>query len=156
MATITRANFEFILIARVGGIMTACGLDGATVNGTNTDLNDPIGYGVRQAGGTVAAIELVTTADIATVASADQEKMLDLAELRVLKSCWTNLQLVDIEVGERNVKYSQLATRLKNIIASKQEEVDSLYDFAVASVSSAVWDLNDAEHNEDNVDELGR
>ncbi len=156
MATITRANFEFILIARIGGIMTACGLDGTAAGGTNTDLNDPIGYGIRQSDGTVAAWELVTTADIATVAAADQEQMIDLAELRGLQNCMSNLALVDIEVGERNVKYNQLSTRLKDLIQNKQESVDNLYDFAVASVSSAVWDLNFAEHDEDNVDELGR
>lgn len=41
---LTRANVEAILIRRLGGIFEAVGLDGATADGSNEDLNDPIGW----------------------------------------------------------------------------------------------------------------
>ena len=47
---LTRANTEAILIRRLGGIFEAVGLDGATADGSNEDLNDPIGWALRQLG----------------------------------------------------------------------------------------------------------
>ena len=49
---LTRAAVEAVLLRRVGSLLEEVGLDGSTVN--NSDLNDPIGYAVRQVGGTVA------------------------------------------------------------------------------------------------------
>lgn len=155
MATITRVNFETILVARAGGLMGQAGL-AITVGGTNADLINPMRYGIVQADGTVVDWTVITDADIATVASADHDQMIDIAELRLLQDILQNLVLVDTEVGERDVKYDQLASRLKVMIKAKQDSVDSLYGFGAAVVSTAVWDLNFAEHDEDNVDELGR
>jgi hypothetical protein len=154
--TLTRADTESILIARVGGLMTACGLDGTTVDGTNTDLNDPIRYGITQADGSVDDFTLVDDDDIATVATDDYDKMLDLAEYRILQNCLTNLALTDIEVGPRKVWYDQLSKRLEKSISNKKTFIDDLYDFAVPELATFVLDLNFAEHDEDNVDEEGR
>ena len=45
--SLTRATVEVALIARCGKLLTAVGLDGATVDGTNAALTDPIGEGLR-------------------------------------------------------------------------------------------------------------
>ena len=40
--TLTRASVEAMLIRRAGKLLTVAGLDGATKDGTNADLGDPI------------------------------------------------------------------------------------------------------------------
>lgn len=84
--TVTRANVESILVRRVGTWLTAAGLDGTTVNGTNADLNDPIAQALLQAGYTVATITSVADADLASVPNADIPMICDLAELRALET----------------------------------------------------------------------
>ena len=52
----TRASIEAILIRRCGRMLAATELDGSTIDGSNADLNDPIGWAIRQLGGAVASI----------------------------------------------------------------------------------------------------
>ena len=83
---LTRANVEAILTKRTSKVMTFVSMDGTTVDGTNADLNDPIGVAIRECGGTTAAPELVTDADVATVVTADLDKLLDIGEYRLIGS----------------------------------------------------------------------
>jgi len=152
---LTRANVEAILIKRVGALMTAVGLDGTTVAGTNADLNDPIGYAIRMVGGTTAAPALITDADVTTVATADYDEFLDIAELRALENTLGNLAYVDIKVGNRDEKLGQLSARLEKMIAGKTERLQLLYGYSQATLEAGTVTLNFAEHDEDTVDELG-
>lgn len=122
---LTRAQVETILIRRTGRLLDAAELDGATVDGTNTDLNDPIGWAVRQCGGTVTAITAVTDADLITVS--DSDKLLDFAELRALESAFQNYDAVDITAGPRTEKLGQLGMRLESAIARKRAEIEARY-----------------------------
>ena len=88
-----------------------------TYAGANADLNAPIGYAIRIAGGTVAAPSLVTSTDVATVASADLDLLLDVAELRTLENILAHYALVDAKAGPVEAKSSQLADRLERRIA---------------------------------------
>ena len=155
MATLTRADTESILISRIGTIYVAVGLDGTTVDGTNVDLNDPIGYGIRQTGGTVASFVLVTDADVATVAEADYDEYLDISEYRALVNAQGNFTSVDIKVGPRSESKSQLGTRLATMIKSKKDRLDEVYGTSVGVLTGGVITLDFAEHDENNVDELG-
>lgn len=152
---LTRANVESILIKRTGQLLAAIGLDGTTADGTNTDLNDPIGYAVRGCGGTVSNFVLVADADITTVAESDYDKLLDIAELRTMQNVLGNWDLVDTKIGERDEKWSQSANALEKAVARKQKYVEDMYDFGYAELSTAIINLNFAEHDDDNVDELG-
>lgn len=123
----SRANLETILIARVGAWLTAAALDGATVDGTNASLNDPIGWAIRTSGGTVAAPALVTDADVATVASADLDQLIDLAELRTLESVLSNFTGVDKKAGPVELKSSQMADRLERRIVALRAAIGLTY-----------------------------
>jgi hypothetical protein len=150
---VTRANVEAILVQRAGPLMTKAGM-ATTIVGTNANLNDPIGWGVRQAGGTVAVYSLVTDADLATVDSADTDKMLDFAELRLLKNILTNISLVDTQVGSRRESLSQLARQLENRIKTFTEELEDTYGLSVPSLEAGFIGVEFAEHYETSEDEV--
>ena len=113
--SLTRAQVETILVQRIGGWLTNAGL-AVTTAGSNASLNDPIGYGIRIAGGSVSSYALVADADVVTVADADLDMLLDVAELRALENVLSNFALVDAKAGPVEAKSSQFADRLMKVI----------------------------------------
>ena len=112
----TRADVEQELVSRASAWLTSASM-AVTYAGANADLNAPIGYAIRIAGGTVAAPSLVTSTDVATVANADLDLLLDVAELRTLENILAHYALVDAKAGPVEAKSSQLADRLERRIA---------------------------------------
>lgn len=119
--SLTRANTEFLVVPRVGPLMTAAGMDGTTVLGSNLDLNGPIGRAIRDLGHTVASAILVADADIASVTDAEHNEFLDRVTLHTLETVLGNLDDVDITVGPRSEKLSQLAAQVERKIARLRE-----------------------------------
>jgi len=151
--SLSRANIESILIRRCGRMLTACGLDGTTINGSNADLNDPIAWAIKQLGGSVAARTSVADSDIATVAAEDEEALLDLAELRTLESALTNLDATDIRVGDREEKLDQLSKRLESTIARKRSQIQRDHGLGLGTLSAGVLTLGFQQHNNESSDE---
>lgn len=114
---LTRANTEALLIASVGPLMTAAGMDGTTVDGTNADANGPIGRAVRDLGYAVADATAVADTDIASVTDAQHNEFLDRVTLHTLEAILGNLDDVDIVVGPRSEKLSQLAEQVEKKLA---------------------------------------
>lgn len=130
----TRSDIELELISRTGRWLTAAGLDGATTDGANENLNSPIGYAVRASGGTVASIALVTSTDVQTVAAADLDQMLDVAEYRTLLSAFQNYTKVDVEGLAGKAKLDQLRAGLLQAIALKRSQLAA--DYSIGSYSA--------------------
>ena len=123
---LTRANAEFLLEARVGPLLTAAGMS-TSVDGTNVDLNGPIGRAVRQLGHTVTSAVLVTDADVAQVTDAEIDEFLDRAELHTLEAILGNLDDVEIRVGPRTEKLDQLAAQAERKAKRLLVYVESAY-----------------------------
>ncbi len=146
--TTTRANVELILVQRTSGWLANAGL-AITTAGANASLNDAIGYGIRIAGGTVASYALVTDADVATVADADLDKMLDVAELRALETVLSNFVLVDAKAGPVEAKSSQFADRLMKVIDRLRMQLAFRYGIEGApTLTTGVITLNFPELND--------
>ena len=145
--TLTRANVEAIIVQRVGAYMTAAGMV-VTIAGSNANLNDPIGYAVRMCDGTVVNYTSVSDTDVATVSSADYDKLLDIAELRTLDSVVSNLDDVDIMVGPRSERLSQLALNANAILDRKAVRIEKLYGIGSPLVGTGAVVLDFADHNE--------
>jgi hypothetical protein len=109
---ITTAQTEQIIIDRLGPLMGKAGMDNTTVDGTNTDLTDPIRSALWAQGKTVATI---TSPDPSGVT--EYAKFLRLTEYFTLENIAGNLELVDIEVGPRSQKYNQLTQQVQDKIA---------------------------------------
>ena len=147
---ITRAQCEYILINRLGPILTTAGMDGTTDTGDNASLNDPIGYAIRKLGYTVAEVTSVADTDLVAIPEADIDALLDIAELRCLENCMGSLTLVDITVGERTERFSQLHTYVTARFAALKSKVNSQYgQYTDVSVDTGSIALDFADHNED-------
>jgi len=107
----TRAEAEQETVSRLSGFMSAVGM-AVTYAGSNSDLNSPIGWAVRTAGGTVGDISNVTDADVATVSSAKLDDFLDLVELRTIESCMGRNVLVDISASAHRQSLGQIGDRM--------------------------------------------
>lgn len=134
--SVTRTDAEGVLVRRCGRLLTAAGLDGSTATGANADLNDPIGWAVRQLGGAVASVASVTDADLAGVATDDLDALLDLAELRALESALGNLDVVDVAVGPERESLGQLGGRLEKAIERKRAQVQREHGIGASTLTA--------------------
>lgn len=134
----TRTQAETVLIARCGKLLTACGIDGATVNGTNASLTDPLAWAMRQSGYSPAAFGAVTDTDLAGVAADDTDKLLDLAEFKALDNGLGNFDATDISVGPRSESYDQIRTGVEKILNRKQASITRLYGFGLGTLDAGV------------------
>lgn len=144
---LTRANVETILVKRIGKWLTATGLDGTTVNGSNPDLNDPIGRAVRALGLSVADVTEVANADLNAVGASEYDKLFDLAELRALETCLSNYDKVNLSLGPRSESFDQLRNGMIQAIKFKREQIASDYDDS-QSLTGGVLALDFEEHTE--------
>lgn len=92
--TITRSQLEKMLVARRGQWMKNVGFDYRTSNGKNADLNDPIGYAARAAGGSVTDPASVVDVDLSGFSDIDE--LLAHAELRLCENILGNYIPVDV------------------------------------------------------------
>jgi len=145
--SITRANAEFMIQARVGPLMTAAGLDGTTVDGTNADLNGPIGRAVRDLDHTVTDITSVTDTDVAQVTEYDE--FLDIAVLKTLGVILGNLDDVDVTAGPRSEKLSQLAEQVERKADRLLESMERDYGYGLAIPETGYITNYIAEHDDD-------
>jgi hypothetical protein len=150
MAVTTRAKYEAVLIRRLGASLTAASLDGTTVNGTNADLNDPLGYATRKLGGTVSDVSSVVDADLSTISSDfGVDALLDVAELRTLENILGNYTLVDISAGPERESLSQVATATEKRAERLSKKIEKEYGIGGAEFSTGVLTLNFATKGDD-------
>jgi len=143
--TLTRANTEFLLEARLGPLMEAAGMV-VTVVGSNADLNGPIGRAVRALGHSVASAVLVADADVAQVTDAETDEFLDYGNLYTMSAILGNLDDVDIRVGPRSESLSQLADQVERKIIRLQKQMERDYGYGLAEVESGYIAQDFAEH----------
>lgn len=149
----TRAQFEEILIQRCHNLMEAAGMAVFQSIGFHAALNDPIGYALRRLGYSVADIGSVADADVTAVTSSDVDAALDLAELRLLQNILGNLDGVDITVGPRQERLSQLRDGVEMRIGKLAEQIAADHGIGGASLQAGTIDLDFADHNEDVITE---
>lgn len=145
--TLTRANTEFLIEARVGPLLTAAGMDGSTVDGTNVDLNGPIGRAVRDLGHTVTSAVLVADADVAQVTDAQTYEYIDTATLHTLEAILGNLDDVEIRVGPRSEKLNQLAEQVERKVARLRKAMERDYGYGMATPVAGYITRDIAEHD---------
>jgi hypothetical protein len=145
---LTRANVEAILVRRCGRLLTAADLDGTTVSGSNADLSDPIASALRALGYTVASRVAVVDGDLSGVDTADEEALLDVAELRALESALQNFDATDLTVGPRTEKLDQIGKRLENAVTRKRAQVQRDYGIGLSTLEGGVITLSFQQQND--------
>lgn len=139
---IKRGDVETVLIRRTRLWMAEAQMDCKTVGGTNRDLAEPISWAMRQCGYTVASIADATAAEVATVADADADKLLDYAELRLLNNILQNFALVDVTEGPHSESFNQFRLRLEEAIGRKDKYMQRVYGANISTLSGGEILLN--------------
>ena len=139
---LTRANVEYIRGSRLRDLRAALDMSEAT-SGGNDDLNDPIGYAIRQLGGSVASVWAVSDSDVAGIAGSDYDELFDLAELRALETMRSKARrLTDITAGPRSDQFSAIAAGLAADIADKRADIKARYGTGAATLEAGVLTLD--------------
>ena len=146
--TATRATIETLIVRRCRNLMDAVGF-ALTYAGANDDLNDPIGWAIRQKGGTVLNAVSVSDADVANIADADFDALIDLAEYRTLVNIKGNYALVDVKAGPYSESLSQNASNLEQLIARKWAYIQSAYGIGAPTMEAGVISETFATHFDD-------
>ena len=137
---ITRTQLESELVSRRKAMMEAVGM--LSTETGYPDLNSPIAYAIRQCGGTVSDLSSVSNSDLATVDSADYDKLMDIAELRLLRNIKGRWAKVDISSGPFSQSFNQLASQLDTDIAAMKAQLEEEHGFGGSSLEVGVIDLN--------------
>lgn len=140
---LTRIVAETVIVNRLGPMMTAAGM-AVTIVGSNGDLDDPLAWATRQMGYTTANANTVTNAELASVAVANYDSFLDLAEYRTLLNILGALDDVDITVGPRSEKLSQLAAQAQK----KLDRLDGRIAGLLSPLTAGYISLDIADHGE--------
>lgn len=143
--TITRSQVESALVARCGKRMALVEF-AVTTGGDNADLNDPIATALLGMGLSVADISNPDATDLAAVEN--MEELLDRAELRLMENILGNLDTVDITVGQRSERLSQIAASIETAIERKRTAVENKYGDSGALTPGLVT-LNFASKGDD-------
>lgn len=139
---LTRANVEYILVSRLGDLLAALEME-ETSSGANASLNDPIGYAIRQLGGSVATATVVADSDLTGIAAADYDELFDLAELRALETMRSKARrLTDITAGPRSDTFSAIAAGLAADIADKRADMKARYGTSASTLTAGVLTLD--------------
>jgi hypothetical protein len=139
---LTVATVESILMTRLSPLLTAAGMDA-------TDLDDAMGWAIRQASGTVTTWTTVVDADVATVPDDNMDYMLDLAEYRTLVDILGNLDDVNVTSGPYKEELSQLAAQVEKLIDRMLSRLGQLYGWPKKQASIGTITLSFAEHDDD-------
>lgn len=146
MAAFTRIIAETILVDRLGPMMAVAEM-AVTIVGTNGDLDDPLAWATRGVGGSTATHNTVTDAELALVATADLDDLVNLAEWRTLKNIQGALNAVDITTGPRSEKLSQFADKVQQMLDNLEPTIEGL-GVLTAAMTAGYISLDFAEHNE--------
>ena len=144
---LTRANIEVILVKRCAKTMAFVDMV-VTIEGSNADLNDPIGVGIRECSGTVTDYVSVADADVATVDSSDYDKLIDIAEYRLIASMISNFDKYGLKVGPRSGYQSQVREGLTSRLKILAKELEAKYGWNAPSPEVGTLRLDIADHNE--------
>jgi hypothetical protein len=124
----TQADVIGILLRRVGSVMTEVGLDGDTEGGANRSLDSAMVRAYTEMGRTPAAIDEVSDDELGALSVPVVLELVDRSEVHLLAEMATQARrLVDITVGDRSEKLSQLADGLERDAAQRRADIAVRY-----------------------------
>lgn len=143
---ITKVQTQTELTKRLEPLFLAASLTDE-IGGDLVDLDGPIGYSLRYLGYTVSAFGAVSGAEVGQVTDDQVDEFMDIAELRCLELIMGNLDDVDIRVGPRSEKLSQLAAQVERKIKRLSDSIEKLYDYGLSTPTAGVMTTKFAEHD---------
>jgi len=146
--SLTRANIEAELVTRQQGRMDAVEM-AVTTSGSNADLNGPIGFAIRKCGGSVASFGSVANGDISAFEEDEYDKLIDIAEYRLLLNIKGRWGKVDIRADRLEEDLSQFGKDLDEDIQNALANLQTIHGFGVGSISGGALDYDFAQTDEE-------
>ncbi|RIK41607.1 MAG: hypothetical protein DCC55_11360 [Chloroflexi bacterium] len=128
----TRSDVEFILTKRLAGYLGRAEM-AVPAGDENEHLTDPIGWALRQLGYSPASLIAIGDVDVAAVAAAHIDALLDLAELRTMESMLTNLDDVSVKGGPVEARWGELRADLLKALPKKRSDVAAMWGHLLAT-----------------------
>jgi hypothetical protein len=122
---LTRAQLEKKLVGRTKGYLEVAKLS-IVDNGTNTDLDDPINEAITDSGGTVINMS-PTDEEIATVPDENQNEFVDRAEVRLLKTIFSQVTQTSFTIEGISIQKSDLIRDMRLYVALRDRQVTEQY-----------------------------
>lgn len=135
--SLTRADVEAMLVDRAAAMLALVGKDSTTVDGANASLNYPIAKAIKACGFGVTTVSAVEDADVARVPEAQENRLLDYAELYTLESVLGNWTGVDEKFGQDEQKLDQIRKGLESRIKLLEDRVRKPYGTNLGASMSA-------------------
>ncbi len=143
---LTRAIVEQTLLSRCGRILAKAGLDGATADGTNPALADPIRQGLASLGLGTATLGVVVDADLLPITGATIDQLLDIAALAALEAALGNLDQPDqVADTDSSQAFGKLRDSIEATVARLRAQARARYGYGLAALAAGVIDLGFAE-----------
>lgn len=130
--TLTVAIVEETIESRVGGFVAQ--VREITEDPSKPSILESVSWALRKLGYTVASVQTVTDSELGEVRAIDVDVLLDLAELRTLKSLPGNLPAIDTTIGPQSIKLSNLLPALEAIISRRTGEVQAEHGHRIPGV----------------------
>lgn len=137
---ITVPDLEDALVNRARDLLTFLGMSTAT-DGANADLKGPVAFGCRHAGLSLANPMAATDDDLTRLDLADLDKLLDLAELRLLLSMETRFTEADAYVGSSRVDYSSVGQGLAKRVDKQMKLCEKQYGYSRSVLTAGLITL---------------
>lgn len=150
LMTLTRVMVETVTIARRGVQLAFVGMDGITVTGANSSLNDPIASAVRALSGTTADYSTATDTDIQTIPNDKIDGIFDVTEYFVIRTILGHYTKVDITSGPFKANLSQFAKGLRDDMENLKKKMQDEWGVGGLVVEPDVLLQDFAEHEDDN------
>ncbi len=135
---LTRASLAAVLSQRTGGWTDDIGGRFAeSLANAGKGYDDPLGFALRQCGVIPADVFVPNDADLASVAPADIDKVLDFAEYRLLVTALQNFVDVDVTIGPRHESADQMRKRLQEAVDARAVYLRAAYGYGAESTGDA-------------------
>lgn len=125
----TYAQIVSILRSRLGKYMDEAEL-------TNEHYESCIAWGVRQSDGTTADPSQVTEAEVGAIT--DVDKLVDYAELCLIKAIIGGLPYVDVTTGPISEKLSQLTKHMFMLKENKEKQMKAEYGYGLGTLTPGI------------------
>lgn len=121
-----RTQLETVIARRCGSMLTAAGML-ITPQSHSDDLSDPIGWALRTLGVTPSDPTSPSDTEVASIASALTDKLLDYTELRALQNAATRYVAVDESSEGQSISHDQLRKAIEQAAERKRVSIEQTY-----------------------------
>jgi hypothetical protein len=142
--SLTKADLDAELVDRAGGLLAFVGRS-VDVTGANPATVGPLREGLASLGLGTASFGAIADADLAAVAPANVQQLIDVAEYRLLQNVLGWLTKVDQSIGMGSQSLGQVRRDLLQTLRSLSDTLRAQYGYGLGTLAGGSVDLGFAQ-----------